>query len=113
MGFVLLLPQIALNLPVDSFCLWKAVIGIPCPGCGLTRALHFAFRFEWGKSLSFHPLGIPIAGAWFAIALMQATGIARNETIGRREMTVLRAVGRSFYILIVVVWIKVVLGGGI
>lgn len=37
-------------------CLIKKFIGIPCPSCGLTRALRAAFKLDFHKSFSYHPL---------------------------------------------------------
>jgi len=30
-----------------------------CPGCGIGHAMHDAMHFQWGKSISAHPFGIP------------------------------------------------------
>jgi hypothetical protein len=44
---------IALGIPV---CPTATLFGIPCPGCGLTRATLALFRGDVGAALHFHPL---------------------------------------------------------
>lgn len=35
-------------------CLFKFIFGIPCPLCGLTRALFYASQFKFKKSFYYH-----------------------------------------------------------
>ena len=51
------------RLPV---CLFKAVTGLPCPGCGMAHAIILAFQGDWRSSLHEHPLGIPVLMIWTA-----------------------------------------------
>ena len=44
-------------LPID-LCLLKRMTGLPCPTCGLTRAVCSALQGDWAASLGFHPAGI-------------------------------------------------------
>ena len=44
---------IALRIPV---CPTATLFGIPCPGCGLTRATLALFRGDVATALHFHPL---------------------------------------------------------
>ncbi|MDR0263254.1 MAG: DUF2752 domain-containing protein [Sphingobacterium sp.] len=37
-------------------CLWKAVSGYDCPGCGLTTALIALLRLEWREAWLENPL---------------------------------------------------------
>lgn len=41
-------------------CPSKLLFGIPCPGCGLTRAYKAALRFHFREAFSYHPL-FPVA----------------------------------------------------
>ena len=50
-------------LSPGTFCFFKALFGIPCPGCGLGRAILSIFRGEFALSLSCHPLAMPLLGA--------------------------------------------------
>jgi len=43
----------------QSICPMKMLTGLPCPGCGITKSLVFAYRGEIYKSLSYHIFGFP------------------------------------------------------
>ena len=47
----------------QSFCPMKMLTGLPCPGCGITKALVFAYKGDICKSLSYHILGFPVLAA--------------------------------------------------
>lgn len=40
----------------DIGCVFRTVTGIPCPGCGMTRAWLAALRFDFAAALAYHPL---------------------------------------------------------
>ena len=42
----------AFSLP----CLFQALLGIPCPGCGMSRAWFCAFRLDFGSAFGYHPM---------------------------------------------------------
>lgn len=41
---------------LDIPCLFKALLKIPCPGCGMTRAYLSLFRLELGQAFAWHPM---------------------------------------------------------
>ncbi len=51
------------GLPMPSLCMSKSLLGIDCPGCGLTRSLLCFFQGQFARSLALHPLGWVIAVA--------------------------------------------------
>ncbi|HVJ07952.1 MAG TPA: DUF2752 domain-containing protein [Acidisarcina sp.] len=53
-----LLPLVHL---LPHLCLLKAVIGIPCPGCGVTHALLLAMSSRFRESMMANPAGLAIA----------------------------------------------------
>lgn len=69
---VLLLWLIAASLMTDSICVYKATSGLPCPGCGMTRALTALIHGDYGLAFYMHPLwplvilGIGI-GVWLLV----------------------------------------------
>lgn len=40
----------------DSVCVFKVYAGLPCPGCGMTRAFIAASAGQWGQAFFWHPL---------------------------------------------------------
>jgi hypothetical protein len=44
-----------------SSCLFRRLAGIPCPGCGLSRALLALVRGQWGDAGRLHPLAPLVA----------------------------------------------------
>ena len=49
---LLLLTWYVLDLP----CVLYALIGIPCPGCGMTRAWLAVFRLDLAGAFGYHPM---------------------------------------------------------
>jgi len=46
-------------------CPTAGLLGLPCPGCGLTRATLLLLQGEFAQALAFHPLVIPLAPVYF------------------------------------------------
>jgi len=65
LGIGLLLPVVA-NGPVG--CLLRATTGIPCPACGMTRAVVSTLHGDLAASIGYSPFGIVFVAA--AIALL-------------------------------------------
>lgn len=57
----------AVGLP-GWVCPWKAATGIPCPGCGLTRATLRLMRGEWTEAMHLHPFA-PVAVVGIALVV--------------------------------------------
>ena len=53
-----------------TLCTLRRVTGIPCPGCGMTRALGALARGEVAQAVHMHPLAIPfvleLVALWLA-----------------------------------------------
>jgi len=59
-------------VPADT-CLVHRALGVPCPGCGFTRALLALARGDLAASLTLHPLALPalaLASLTFALAVL-------------------------------------------
>ncbi len=57
-------------------CPLRAATGIPCPLCGMTRAVVAAVRGHVGASLAFNPAGIAVL-ALAVVALLRPQWLAR------------------------------------
>jgi hypothetical protein len=51
-----LLLWVAVYLITGTSCWIQAFVGMPCPGCGSTRAALELFRGNFAESFAFHPL---------------------------------------------------------
>ena len=54
--FLCLTLWLAISWLTGSNCWFKAVFGIPCPGCGSTRAFVALWHGQWLESFRWHPL---------------------------------------------------------
>jgi len=41
-----------------TLCLWKKLLGIECPGCGLTRGVCFLVHGRWAEATKSNPLSL-------------------------------------------------------
>jgi hypothetical protein len=95
----------AMALLPYRLCLSAALLHLPCPGCGMTRATLALLHGDWAAALMLHPLSIIIAPLGAAFALEQAARyIATGRVLVRLaqwQQTLLAALGA----LLVVVWV--------
>ena len=94
---VLFVAWLALYL-LDIGCVFRLMTGIPCPGCGMTRAWLAALRLDFAAAFAYHPLFwvVPIA---FAPALVRE-GVASSKL--KRGIDIAVTV---LCVLVVAVWI--------
>lgn len=53
-----------IELPI--LCTVRAISGLPCPGCGLTRSVVAALHGELARAVAAHPIG-PLVLAWLLL----------------------------------------------
>lgn len=65
---------------LPSLCPFYTLTGLPCPGCGLTRAFVCLGHGQWRESLHWHPLGWLIFGffvlLWLRNSVFWLRGVA-------------------------------------
>ncbi len=93
-------------LPRVSLCVFQRVTDRPCPGCGMTRSMLRLSQGDVVESLRLHPLGIVLAGLWFATLAGTAFGLLRGgdpvaRFLDRRGIGVVM----SLIVLFVVSWV--------
>lgn len=73
-----------INRPLPELCYWRVMLGINCPGCGLTRCFISAAHGDVAAAWQFNPLGVFLfAGVVFQVPY-QLWQLWRLTT-GRRE----------------------------
>ena len=69
-------------------CIFRAIAGVPCPGCGMTRALLLLGQGRIEEAWVAHPLAVPLALGmlWFAAALRVPAAL-RQRPFGVAALT--------------------------
>jgi hypothetical protein len=60
-GLFLLRAWVPAESAQASICLFRRATGIPCPGCGMTRAFGHLAQGEWMAAAADHPLALVLA----------------------------------------------------
>lgn len=83
---------------LDIGCVFRLMTGIPCPGCGMTRAWLAALRLDFAAAIAYHPLfwAVPIA---FVLAFV------REETTSDKVKCGIDIVIAVLCVLVVAVWV--------
>ena len=71
---------VALRLP---FCPLASVLGVPCPGCGLTRATLALAHGDLKHALELHPLVLVLAPLFIGAMSSAAIGYVRGPSRAR------------------------------
>jgi hypothetical protein len=72
------LPFVAAIAAKVPICPSAALLGIPCPGCGLTRATLAVLRGDFGAALRFHPLVFLLAPIYLGLLGLTIVGYVRG-----------------------------------
>ena len=98
-----------------TLCVYEALIGLPCPGCGMTRAWVSVFTGNWNAAFFNHPLFWlpPVIVLVFLYSQMKnpkTSAACRPETRRRRQDPfVLGFYGFSLLLLLVVYAARMIL----
>lgn len=63
-------------------CPFKRVTGIPCPGCGMTRAVRFLLHGDVASATAMHPLVWLFVPLGVAFAALEVRGYVRERVWG-------------------------------
>jgi len=87
-------------------CPFLHATGIPCPGCGLTRATVFLLHGEWWRSIRFHAFAPLLVLGFLAIACIAVAPETLRTQIIRRFESFERQTGITGFLLIglIVYW---------
>ena len=104
---------LAMHFPgqgVWSGCLWKEVLHVPCPACGVTRAIVSLLQGNVADALRLNPLGLPLAALLVLLPFaLVADGVRRRDGLYRLFLQVDGALRRrrvfvSFVVLVLANW---------
>ena len=108
--FVIALPAAALAVAVwdparnggPALCPLRGLTGLPCPGCGLTRATGALLRGRVGDALQMHPLIPLVLVQLLVVWVLLAFG---RERLARLPKWVVPAVVSANVVVFCAVWI--------
>lgn len=117
-GRSLLLAGVAAALGLTTFsglyrCPMALFVGVPCPGCGLTRATSLLLHGDLAAALHMHPLVLVVLP--FLAAALGPPAIAYLRTgspspASRRAQHATSLASLSLFVLMLVVWVARFLG---
>lgn len=76
-----------------NLCLHRKIFGFPCPGCGMTRALHAALHLQISKALEHH-------FAVLLLVLVFITEVALFLSMAPGLIPIRKFLGRSLFALL-------------
>jgi hypothetical protein len=82
-------------------CALAAIAHVPCPGCGVTRALELLAVGQVGASVRMHPLAIPML---LAIALLVVSTVWATASLGSPVRVHRSRLARAALVLVAVVY---------
>ena len=90
-GFYILLPLVFIVVPTSwfesrcSFCLIRHLFGVPCPGCGMTRAISCVFHGQFKQALQYNKLVVIVlpllCHAWLGAVMAEYKRLCRELSI--------------------------------
>lgn len=80
-GFLLLQLWVPAPGAENSVCLLRRLSGLPCPGCGMTRAFAHLAKGEWSAAASDHLLAYGLAAELGLGWLAWGAALARRRTV--------------------------------
>jgi hypothetical protein len=89
-GFAVLAVWNPVAHPGPKCCMLRYAIGLPCPLCGMTRAMALCERGRFLEATAYNPLAVPA----FLLALLLCVKWAYEFTMNRSVVVVLPAVWR-------------------
>ena len=88
---------------LPGFCLFKALTGVPCPGCGVTRSILALASGHFAEAWRANPAG-PFVALFFAasaaVAALEVSGVMREDAAARARIVA----DRGLAAILVTVW---------
>ena len=84
----------------DIGCVFRTVTGIPCPGCGMTRAWLAVLRLDFAAALAYHPLFWIVPAAIALVCVQRACGeIVARAQADLDDAALARRAARAAFVL--------------
>lgn len=90
----------AVMVKLRIFCPIRHFTGIPCPGCGMSRALGCLLRLDWEGSLRCNPSLLPCLAALFVLINRETCLL---EKVSMRVKDIIIGLGLGFTVVVYIV----------
>jgi hypothetical protein len=92
--------------PIDhrSNCIFMHAMGLPCPFCGLTRAIGHLYRCEVYPAWHLNPMALPFLLLALALMAYRAICVLKPRLV-RVPLSWELALYRGVFVMFVVVWV--------
>lgn len=101
---------LALLLPVAPACFSRTVLGLPCPGCGLGRALLALGRLDPARALVLYPPLLPMV-AGYLVALVMIVARLYGWKGSRAAQRVAAVIATCVAVAVVANWLFLLANG--
>lgn len=83
---------------LDIGCVFRAITGVPCPGCGMTRAWLEALHLDFYAALAYHPL-------FWCVPIVFGVAVAQPNIRSERARGCIDIVAAVLLVVLAAVWI--------
>lgn len=83
---------------LDIGCVFRLMTGIPCPGCGMTRAWLAALRLDFAAAFAYHPL-------FWMVPIVFVLALAHDEVASSRVQRAIGVILVAMCVCVVAVWL--------
>ena len=87
-----------------AFCVVKALLGVPCPGCGVTTSIEALLRGRWAEALHANAAG-PFVVAFVVVQLLVAWMAESHRLSGPAIQRASRLNDRVLATVLVAAWL--------
>lgn len=104
---------------IIGFCIFKRILNLFCPVCGLTHSINSALHLNIAESLYYHPLGLPILISLLMLIFYRILTFSRLIPYLplEREILFAKKIDSYFFSILVCFWVInnlfLIKGGGL
>ncbi len=88
---------------LDINCIFKSIFGIPCPGCGLTRAFRAIFHGNFLEAEKYNILSIPILIFYLFFSILIIIDLIKKTN---KTEILLKRISNHYILIIIIVIIN-------
>ncbi len=95
---------------LPPLCPMRLLLHVPCPSCGLTRAMRLALHGDFAGAMRLHPLFWAVGGYVGVLAVLEAVSYVETGRTGRWTRGAFQRGGYVLLVALVLVWVARGLG---